>query len=112
MRVRARSGSTPFSLQGEDPEAFLRGCGVPEYLIENQKALIGSMEPIQFYSCFISYSHKDEEFAERLHSKMRDQGLRVWFAPEDIRAARSFTSRSMRRSASMTSCSWCYRRRA
>src|SRR5262249_14951771 len=37
-----------------------------------------------FYSCFISYSHKDEEFAKRLHSKMRDQGLRVWYAPQDI----------------------------
>ncbi len=73
---------------GKIPEAFLRGCGVPEYLIENQKALIGSTEPIQFYSCFISYSTNDEQFAKRLHSKMRDEGLRVWFAPEDMQSGK------------------------
>jgi hypothetical protein len=43
------------------------------------------MSPVQFYSCFISYSTKDEDFARRLHSRMRDEGLRVWFAPEDIK---------------------------
>src|SRR5262249_32457390 len=34
------------------------------------------------------YSHKDEEFAKRLHSKLRDQGLRVWYAPEDIQGGK------------------------
>jgi hypothetical protein len=43
------------------------------------------MQPIQFYSCFISYSHKDEDFARRLHSRMRDHHLRVWFAYEDMK---------------------------
>ena len=46
------------------------------------------MQPIQFYSCFISYSTKDQDFAERLHSRMRDKGLRVWFAPEDIQGGK------------------------
>ena len=46
------------------------------------------MEPIQFYSCFISYSTKNQDFAERLHSKMRDMGLRVWFAPEDVQGGK------------------------
>jgi uncharacterized protein YjbI with pentapeptide repeats len=73
---------------GNIPEAFLRGCGVPEYLIENQKALIGSMEPIQFYSCFISYSTKNQDFAERLHSRLRHEGLRVWYSPEDIQGGK------------------------
>jgi serine/threonine protein kinase len=40
-----------------------------------------SMPPAKFYSCFIGYSHKDNEFAQRLHSRLRDAGLRVWFAP-------------------------------
>ena len=79
---------TLYRSKGKIPEAFLRGCGVPEYLIENQKAMIGSIGPIQFYSCFISYSTKDDEFAERLHSKMRDSGLRVWFAPEDVQGGK------------------------
>ena len=33
----------------------------------------------------ISYSTKDEEFAKRLHSRLRDAKVRVWFAPEDIK---------------------------
>jgi hypothetical protein len=71
--------------RGHIPEAFLRGCGVPEALIEYLPFLFGAMAPTQFYSCFISYSTGDQDFAERLHSRMRDKGLRVWFAPEDIR---------------------------
>jgi uncharacterized protein YjbI with pentapeptide repeats len=73
---------------GNIPESFLRGCGVPESFIEYLPALIGAMEPIQFYSCFISYSTKDEEFAKRLHSRMRDHNLRVWFANEDLKGGR------------------------
>ena len=42
------------------------------------------MEPIQFYSCFISYSTKDQEFAERLHADLQAKGVRCWFAPHDI----------------------------
>jgi uncharacterized protein YjbI with pentapeptide repeats len=71
--------------EGKIPESFLRGCGVPESFIEYLPALIGAMEPIQFYSCFISYSTKDEGFAKRLHSRMRDNNLRVWFANEDLK---------------------------
>ena len=79
---------TLFHSQGKIPEAFLRGCGVPETLIVQQRALVGALEPIQFYSCFISYSTKNQDFAERLHSKMRDMGLRVWFAPEDVQGGK------------------------
>ncbi len=43
------------------------------------------MQPIQYQSCFISYSTKDDEFARRLHSRMREDKLRVWFAPEDLK---------------------------
>jgi hypothetical protein len=71
--------------RGKIPEVFLRGCGVPESFIDYLPSLIGAMEPIQFYSCFISYSTKDEEFAKRLHSKMRDNNIRVWFANEDLK---------------------------
>jgi ribosomal protein L29 len=43
------------------------------------------MQPIQFYSCFISSSSKDEAFAQRLYERMRAAHLRVWFAPEDVK---------------------------
>jgi hypothetical protein len=42
------------------------------------------VQPVEFHSCFISYNHVDEAFAEKLHQRMRDAHLRVWFAPEDI----------------------------
>ena len=76
--------STIYMSEGEIPEVFLRGCGVPDYFITKIPALVAAMQPFQFYSCFISYSTKDKEFAERLHARMRQAELRVWFAPEDM----------------------------
>lgn len=67
------------------PEVFLRGCGVPDELIAYLPSLISARHAIQFYSCFISYSSKDEEFCKRLHARMRAEHLRVWFAPEDVK---------------------------
>jgi hypothetical protein len=75
---------TLFRSQGKIPEAFLRGCGVPEVLITHLPSLIGAMSPIQFSSCFLRYSTKDEAFAQRLHARLCDEGLRVWLAPEDV----------------------------
>ncbi|MEP6667579.1 MAG: toll/interleukin-1 receptor domain-containing protein [Chthoniobacter sp.] len=80
--------STIYASKGRISEVFLRGCGVPESLIDYLPSLVGAQEGIRFYSCFISYSSEDEEFAKRLHSKMRDAHLRVWFAPEDIQGGK------------------------
>jgi hypothetical protein len=44
--------------------------------------------PIEFYSCFISYSTKDQEFAERLYNDLQGNGVRCWFAPHDIQGGR------------------------
>ena len=41
-------------------------------------------QAIQHYSCFISYSTKDQEFAERLHADLQNKGVRCWFAPHDL----------------------------
>jgi hypothetical protein len=76
---------TIYRSQGKIPEVFLRGCGVPEQFIAFIPSLVGAVEPFQYHSCFISYSTKDEEFAKRLHSRLRDAKVRVWFAPEDIK---------------------------
>jgi uncharacterized protein YjbI with pentapeptide repeats len=64
------------------PLSFLRGCGLPDMLSEYLPSLRG--EAIQFYSCFISYSHRDKMFAERLHADLQDKGVRCWFAPHDL----------------------------
>jgi uncharacterized protein YjbI with pentapeptide repeats len=78
---------TLFSSDGNIPESFLRDVGVPEDFITFIPSLVG--RAIEFYSCFISYSHGDEEFSKRLHSRMRAENLRVWFAPEDMKGGRA-----------------------
>lgn len=67
------------------PEKFLRDCGFPDQFIKQLPGLVNSLEPIQFYSCFISYSSKDEPFAQRLHADLQAKGVRCWFAPEDMK---------------------------
>jgi uncharacterized protein YjbI with pentapeptide repeats len=64
------------------PISFLRGCGLPDNLIDYLPSLCRGA--IQFYSCFISYSAKDKVFAERLHADLQDKGVRCWFAPHDL----------------------------
>lgn len=72
------SVSTIFSSEGKIPEIFLRGCGVPESFIVQIPALVTAIQPIQFYSCFISYSHADRSFARRLHDGLQGRGIRCW----------------------------------
>lgn len=71
---------------GRLPLVFLRGCGLPERLIDYLPSLLN--EPIQFYSCFISYSTKDQVFAERLHADLQAKGVRCWFAPHHLQGGR------------------------
>ena len=42
------------------------------------------LKPHRFYSCFISYSFSDQDFAERLYAGLRDYGGKCWYAPRDI----------------------------
>lgn len=74
------------------PDNFLRGAGVPEPLITNMKSFLGRMEALQFYSCFISYSGKDHDLAERLYADLQANGVRCWFAPEDLKIGEELRS--------------------
>ena len=67
---------TIYRSQGNIPNVFLRGCGVPEDFITYMRSLVA--RPIQFYSCFISYSHADRSFARRLHDTLQGRGIRCW----------------------------------
>jgi hypothetical protein len=40
---------------------------------------------IELYSCFISYSTKDQAFCQRLHNDLQAAGVRCSFAPEDLK---------------------------
>ena len=73
---------TIYRSQGKIPEAFLRGAGVPDSYLDYMRSLAG--KPTDYYSCFISYSSKDEAFAERLYADLQSKGVRCWFAPEDM----------------------------
>jgi uncharacterized protein YjbI with pentapeptide repeats len=88
---------------GPLPRDFLQGCGLSDWEIEATKLYQSDLTdaqvtdvlyrvselrgtfPIQYYSCFISYSSADETFARRLHADLQDQGVRCWFAPEDMK---------------------------
>ncbi len=67
---------------GPLPLVFLRGAGFPETVIDYLPSLLN--QPIQMYSCFISYSSKDDDFAKRLHADLQNNGVRCWFAPHDM----------------------------
>jgi TIR domain/Pentapeptide repeats (8 copies) len=75
IRTLQRSGPLPL--------LFLRGVGLPDTLIEYLPSLLN--QSIQLYSCFISYSSKNDEFVHRLHADLQDKGVRCWFAPHDMK---------------------------
>jgi uncharacterized protein YjbI with pentapeptide repeats len=83
--------------RGSIPEKFLRGCGLKDWEIEAARLYTPGLTPervteilykindlrsdplLQFYSCFISYSHADKVFARRLHDALQRRGVRCWF---------------------------------
>ena len=77
-RTLAQSGALPL--------VFLRGCGLPEAMIESLPAVFGYGR--EFASCFISYSTKDQEFADRLYEDLHAKGVKCWFAPHDIQGGK------------------------
>lgn len=77
---------TVYQSRGCIAEGFLRGAGVPENFISYMKSLGGAA--FEFYSCFISYSTVDQEFAERLYADLQARGVRCWFAPHNLQGGR------------------------
>jgi uncharacterized protein YjbI with pentapeptide repeats len=89
-----RSGNLPIS--------FLRGCGLPDNLIDYLPSFRG--EAIQFYSCFISYSSKDQVFADRLHADLQNKAFDAGLRRMICRSAPRRGMRSTKLSVSETSC--------
>jgi len=77
--------------EGQIPVHFLQGAGVPEPFITFMKSLTGAA--FDFYSSFISYSTKDQEFADRLYADLQAKGLRCYLASEDLKIGERFRSR-------------------
>lgn len=77
--------------QGRIPEAFLRGVGVRDDLITYIHSLVA--QDLAFHSCFISYSSKDQAFAERLNTDLQAKGVHCWFAPHDLKIGDRYRQR-------------------
>jgi hypothetical protein len=72
---------TIFRSGGNIPDSFLAGAGVPDNFIN----YIHSFDqPIEYYSCFISYAHEDELFASHLYKDLQKNSVRCWYAPHDL----------------------------
>lgn len=71
---------------GRMPLQFLEGVGLSEAYLEYLPAIREAANPIQFFSCFIAYAHKDRKFVQQLQQILRDKGIRVWLderSPKD-----------------------------
>ncbi len=68
----------------ELPVVFLRGCGLPDALIEEYVA--DDSQISRFHTCFIRYSQKDKRFARKVQSDLQSKGIRCWLAPADADA--------------------------
>ncbi len=84
---------TLYKSAGRIPEAFLRACGVPDDFIAYIPSLFAGEKAIQFYSCFISYSSRNQDFAERLHADLKSRHIDCWFAPEELKTGDRFPDR-------------------
>lgn len=75
--------STIFNSDGHVPRVFLRGCGIPEIFIQHLPSLVAT--PVQFSSCFISFSYADRSFALKLHDHLQARGIRCWLDERQMR---------------------------
>ena len=72
---------TIYRSQGKIPERFLRDAGVPDTLMDYLHSLVS--QPIQYFTCFISHSRKDQRFCDRLYADLRGHHVPSWYFPED-----------------------------
>jgi Uncharacterized low-complexity proteins len=92
--------------KGNIPIVFLRGCGLSDASVEYAKLsqpdlsneeinktlykiydLLAS-QALQISPLFISYSHADKEFVDRLGNHLTDKGIRYWRDIHDMKAGR------------------------
>ena len=64
------------------PLEFLRGCGLPDLVIAELTE--PHRKKAKYCSCFISYSSRNQDFADQLYADLQAAGIRCWFAPKDI----------------------------
>jgi hypothetical protein len=80
--------ATLYKTKNKIPAFFLRGAGVPKEFIEGVSGIISAASQNLFFSCFISFSFLDEQFATALFERLQRARVRVWYAPEEMKAGR------------------------
>lgn len=83
LRLTANSLSNKSEAKRLQVIRFLKNSGFDDELLFVFRTWISN--PIEFYSCFISYSSKDQQFADKLYAGLQDNAVRCWFAPHDLR---------------------------
>jgi len=77
---------------GDIPETFLRESGLPTSFIAYVRSL-AQETPIEFFTCCISSSSQDSDFATRLHADLQQANVCCWVAPGDLEGAETFWHR-------------------
>jgi hypothetical protein len=75
---------------------FLRGCGVPDALINELPRLLAKQGPVRYHSCFISHSSVDKPFVAKLHRKLNAAGVNAWFDAADLVGGQIFHDKILR----------------
>lgn len=79
------------SKSGYLPSVFLKGCGLSDPAVKaalafDEKELEESLgSEGDYYSCFISYSSRDSDFASQLYDDLQKYSVRCWIAERDMR---------------------------
>lgn len=97
---------TFFRSKGKISEIFLRGCGLSDWEIESIKLYnpdlsnyeiddilykvhdLRASQAIQISSLFISYSHADSLFVDKLEKHLNRKGVRFWRDIHDMKSGR------------------------
>ena len=92
--------------KGKIPEAFLRGCGLSDWEIESAKLYnpdlsyeeiidiqnrifdLRNRQAIQISNIYISYSHADSRFVDKVERALNKKGVRFWRDIHDATAGR------------------------
>jgi len=103
------STNTLVRSKGRIPEVFLRGCGLSDWEIAQTKLYnpdlsnveisniqyqmydLRATQALQISPLFISYSHSDNEFVDKVGGKLTEKGVRYWRDIHDMKAGRMET---------------------
>ena len=90
--------------KGNIPDVFLRGCGLSDWEIESVKLYnpdlnnheideilyrvhdLRASQSIQISPLFISYSHADREFVDKVGDSLTQRGIRYWRYERDMKS--------------------------